>query len=109
MSLLSSMKYLTALWLPYYFGKIGYEEYAATISFVYLLAGPFASLLFNKVSNIISINEEYLVCIFLMLSVIVLVILGFLLHKNSAMVVYMVMLILLSLCQGGPRLYLVST
>ena len=107
--LTSGAKYLTYLWLPYYFGKIGHEEHAATISFVYLLVTPFANLLFDSVSKRVAISEEYLVCIFLVFPVVILGALALFINPKSPIWLYMLMLILLSLAQGGPRLFLLST
>ena len=108
-SLLTGSKFLTYLWLPYYFGKIGYEEYAASISFVYLFVTPFASLLFNSVSRGVSMSEEYLVCIFLVFSVGGLSVLSFFMNDESAIWIYIVMLIVVSMSQGGPRMFFGST
>ena len=97
------------LWLPYYFGKIGFEQYAAIITFVYPVSSPFSVLLYNFVAKRVSISEEYLMCLFLALSTFILGGLSFLPSENLSIAIYMILLALVSLAQGGPRNFAITT
>ena len=76
---------------------------------VYIVSTTFAVLFFNFVAKRVAASEETLTCYFLVGSVVILGGLCLVPDEKDSMAVYIVLLALLALSQGGPNNFTLTT